>query len=141
MKFFSLADHGWPHLRSLLGLFSLGKFMNHFWKVKSNPENIQQNFFLHFPLIFKSWLKYLMIVNQQVWLFIYHAWKYVLFHKVSKKIFGKTTKWLWQYCHLYSTLYRKKNSGKKLIWELKKVFACPNLTLKTRENSVKYVQN
>ena len=41
VKFFSLADHGWQHLRSLLGLFSLGKFMNHFWKVKSNPVNIQ----------------------------------------------------------------------------------------------------
>ena len=37
-KFSSSDIHGAQNLRSVLRLFSLGKLTNHFWKVKSNPE-------------------------------------------------------------------------------------------------------
>ena len=47
-KFFFLTNHGSQHLRSVLLLFSLGKFTNHFWKDKNLMVKNPNTFFCFF---------------------------------------------------------------------------------------------
>lgn len=40
---FIAVKHSGQHLRSVLQLLLLGKLINHFWEIKSNPEKISQS--------------------------------------------------------------------------------------------------